>query len=73
MFNGRVHNEEINSAKMLGFLLLTSLPSSSPGFFHTKNTLLLEPLRSSLLCQALQGSGEMAIDCSRKVHQMDHM
>jgi hypothetical protein len=41
------------SAKMMGFVTGQSTPVLPPGFSHTKNTLLLEPLQNS---SALPGS-----------------
>lgn len=74
MLNGRVHNEEINKCKNAFFLLLSSLPLLFPLDSFTQRThCYWSHYRAPLLCQALRGSREMVIDCSRKVHQTEHM
>lgn len=74
MFNGKAHNEEINEYKKWFFLLLASLLQLFPLDSFTQRThCYWSHYRAPRLCQALRGSREMAIDCSRKVHQTDHM
>lgn len=65
MFHGRVPHEEINRAKVLLFLLLTNPPQLFPlDSFTQRAHCYWSHYRPPLLCQALQGSQEMAIDGS---------